>query len=104
MTSNESKLSRTQRASVQKPQTLVLHFNSADERLLWQEELDLEIKREIRKDKARNQRMKELLVEKHKAALNKYNEIKRPLNLEKEQLRAVRKDLQQHVEGLLGLL
>ena len=48
--------------------------------------------------------MKELLVEKHKAALGKNGEIKRPLNLEKEQLRAVRKDIQQHIEGLLGLL
>ena len=48
--------------------------------------------------------MKELMVEKQKAVLNRHGEIKRPLNLEKEQLRKVRKEIQLHVEGLLSLL
>jgi hypothetical protein len=63
---------------------MTLHFNSADERILWQEELERDIINEIAKEKARTQRMKELLVEKWKKSLARNNEIKRPLNLEKE--------------------
>ena len=43
---------------------MTLHFNSADERILWQEELERDIINEITKEKARSQRLKELLVEK----------------------------------------
>ena len=63
---------------------MTLHFNSADERILWQEVLERDIINEIAKEKARTQRMKELLVEKWKKSLVRNNEIKRPLNLEKE--------------------
>ena len=63
---------------------MTLHFNSADERILWQEELERDIINEIAKEKARTQRMKELLVEKWKKSLARNNEIKRPQNLEKE--------------------
>lgn len=78
-----------------KPQNISLSFNSSDERVLWMEELVKHIDEERSKEKARKKQLRKRLVEKHVANLGRFGEIKRPLSLEKEQLRAVRKDLQQ---------
>lgn len=78
-----------------KTQNITLNFNSSDERVLWMEDLCKYIEEERSKEKERKKRLRRRLVEKHIAQWGRFGEIKRPLSLEKEQLRAVRKDLQQ---------